>query len=153
MKHRAVRSPRRYETTLDRAGLALGAGSVLVGAISCVLLAIGGQAGLASFALGMLIGSVFGGIAITAVAGPLWLVMHVAGLRSGGYAALVGAVTALALFLGAQTYGSGQFDLPDSGARVWLYRGLSALATSAVLAGVAALIGLAMWRIAYRRQP
>jgi hypothetical protein len=43
-------------------------------------------------------------------------------------------------------------DMPVMDNRTWIYVWLSALATSAVLAAAAALIGVIMWRIAYRRQ-
>ncbi|AJP74095.1 hypothetical protein [Sphingomonas hengshuiensis] len=152
MDLRAARLPRRYDTTLDRAGLALAVGSVLLGLIATGLIALGGRTEPATLVTGALLGSIFGGIAITAVAGPLWLVMHVAGLRRPGHAALVGAVTALAIFVGAQTYGFGLFEMPAMDERAWIFRWLSALATSGVLALIAASIGLVMWRIAYRRQ-
>jgi hypothetical protein len=100
---------------------------------------------------GWLIGSVFSGIAITAVGGPIWLVLHVAGHRRAWHAALVGATTAMLIFTGAQTYGFGMFDMPAIDSRTWLFRWLSALASSAILAVIAAAIGAAMWRIAYRR--
>jgi hypothetical protein len=151
MNRHAARVPRSYETSIDRAGLALGAGSLLSGIFVCALLALGGRYEVATLATGWLIGSVFSAIAITAVAGPLWLVMHVAGLRRARHAALVGAVTAMAVFVGAQTYGFGLFDMPVMDQRTWLFRWLSALASSAVLAALAALIGAVMWRIAYRR--
>lgn len=147
-----MRAPRRYDMTIDRAGLALGVGSALAGGIVLALLALGGQRDPLTLAGGWAIGSVFAGIAITAVGGPLWLVMHVAGLRRARHAALVGAAVAMAIFVGAQTYGFGLFDMPPMDNRAWLYRWLSALASSAILAFFAALIGVVMWRIAYRRQ-
>lgn len=152
MQDRATRAPRRYETTIDRAGTALGVGSALAGGIILGLLLLGGQRNPLALASGWVIGSVFAACAITAVAGPLWLVMHVAGLRRPRHAALVGALTALAIFIGAQTYGFGLFEMPPMDSRTWIYRLLSAAASSAVLAAIAALIGVVMWRIAYRRQ-
>jgi hypothetical protein len=148
-----MRAPRRYEISIDRAGLALGVGSVLAGGIVLGLLLLGGQRDPLALASGWMIGSVFAGIALTAVGGPLWLVMHVAGLRRPRHAALVGAVTAMAIFVGAQTYGFGMFEMPPMDNSAWLYRWLSALASSAVLAVIAAIIGVVMWRVAYRREP
>lgn len=145
-----MRLQRRYEMSIDRAGLALGAGSALAGCIVLGLLLLGGKRDPMTLASGWAIGSVFAGIAITAVGGPLWLVMHVAGLRRPGHAALVGAVTAMAIFVGAQTYGFGLFEMPPMDNSAWLYRWLSAIASSAVLAAIAAVIALVMWRIAYR---
>ncbi|RYY28545.1 MAG: hypothetical protein EOP62_03495 [Sphingomonadales bacterium] len=138
--------------SIDRAGLALAAGSMLAGGIVLGLLALGGQRDPLTLTSGWMIGTLFSGIALTAVGGPLWLVMHVAGLRKPHHAALVGAVTAMAIFVGAQTYGFGIFQMPPMDNGAWIYRWLSALASSAVLALIAALIGLVMWRVAYRRQ-
>ncbi|AQR75171.1 hypothetical protein BXU08_17235 [Sphingomonas sp. LM7] len=147
-----MRLPRRYDTTIDRAGLALGAGSALAGGIVLGLLLLGGQRDPLGLMAGWLIGSVFSGIAITAVGGPIWLVLHIAGLRRAWHAAGVGALTAMMIFVGAQTYGFGLFDMPAIDSRTWLFRWLSALASSAILAALAAGIAAAMWRIAYRRQ-
>ena len=146
-----MRGPRRYDISIDRAGLALGAGSLLAGTLALALLLLGGKSDPLTLASGWAIASLFAGIAITAVGGPLWLVMHVAGLRRAHHAALIGAVTAMAIFVGAQTYGFGLFAMPAIDGRAWLYRWISALASSAVLAALAALIALVMWRIAYRR--
>ncbi|TGX55250.1 hypothetical protein E5A73_05795 [Sphingomonas gei] len=146
-----MRAPRRYETTIDRTGLALGAGSALAGGIIFALLLLGGQRDPLSLLGGWLIGSLFSAIGITAVGGPIWLTLHIAGLRRAWHAAAVGAMTAMLIFVGAQTYGFGVLDMPAMDARTLLYRWLSALASSAILAGIAAAIGGVMWRIAYRR--
>lgn len=146
-----MRVQRRYETTIDRAGLALGAGGALAGCIVAVLLLLGGQRDPLALLSGWLIGSIFSVIGITAVGGPVWLVLHIAGLRRAWHAGLVGATTAMMIFVGAQTYGFGMFAMPVMDGRTLLFRWLSALATSAILAGIAAAIGAAMWRIAYRR--
>ncbi|MDV3459166.1 hypothetical protein RZN05_19370 [Sphingomonas sp. HF-S4] len=146
-----MRVQRRYETSIDRAGLALGAGSGLAGLLILVLLLSGGQREPLSLLAGWLIGSVFSALAITTVGGPIWLALHIAGLRRVWHAAAVGSVTAMLIFVGAQTYGFGLFGLPALDSRTLLFRWLSALATSALLAGLAAAIAAAMWRIAYRR--
>ena len=143
---------RRYDTTIDRAGIALGVGSALAGIIVLGLLLLGDQRAPLNLLSGWLIGSLFSAIAITAVGGPIWLVMHVAGLRRAGYAALVGALTATAIFVGAQTYGFGLFEMPAMDGRTWLFRWLSALASSALLAANAAALGAIMGRHADRRQ-
>lgn len=152
MGQSAARMPRHYDTTIDRVGLALGAGSLMAGGILCGLLALGGQREPLALATGWLVGTLFSAIAIAAVAGPLWLVMHVAGLRRMRHAALVGSITAMVLFVGAQTYGFGLFDMPVMDSRTWLFRWLSALASSAIVAAIAAAIGAGMWRIAYREE-
>jgi MFS family permease len=149
---RAMRVPQHYDIAIDRAGLALGVGSALAGCIVLALLLLGGGRDPIALVVGWLIGGVFSGIAMTAVGGPLWLVMHVAGLRRARHAALVGALTAMAIFVGAQTYGFGLFEMPPMDNRALLFRWVSAIASSAVLAGFAAAIGAVMWRIAYRRE-
>jgi len=116
------------------------------------LVLVGGQHDPLNLLMGWLIGSVFSGIAITAVGGPVWLALHVAGLRRAWHAALVGALTAMLIFVGAQTYGFGMFEMPAIDGRTLLFRWLSALATSALLAAIAAGIAALMWRIAYRRR-
>ena len=142
---------RRYDTTLDRAGLALGTGSALAGAVVLILLLLGGQREPLNLLGGWLLGGLFSGLAITAVGGPVWLVMHVAGWRRAWHAALVGALIAMVIFVGAQTYGFGMFHMPEMDGRTLLFRWLSAAASSVLLAGLAAGIAAVMWRIAYRR--
>ncbi len=146
-----MRAPHEYETTLDRVGLALGVGAVLGGGLVLGLFMLGGQRDPIALTTAWLLGTVFVGIGITAVAGPLWLVMHVAGLRRARHAALIGALAALAIFVGAQTWGFGLIDMPVMDNRTLLYRWASALLTSGVLAALAAMIAAIMWRIAYRR--
>ncbi|MFS2111164.1 hypothetical protein ACCC88_15850 [Sphingomonas sp. Sphisp140] len=146
----SAKAAQRYDTSIDRAGLALGAGSAFAGLIVLVLLLLGGKRDPLSLVSGWLIGSLIAGIAITAVGGPLWLVMHVAGLRRARHAALVGAITALAVFVGAQTYGFGLFEMPPMDNRALLFRWISALASSGILALFAAGTATLMWRIAYR---
>jgi hypothetical protein len=153
VNNRATDAAQRYDTTIDRAGLALGAGSALAGLIVLGLLVLGGKRDALSLVGGWMIGSLIAGIAITAVGGPLWLVMHVAGLRRARHAALVGAVTALAIFVGAQTYGFGLFEMPPMDNRALLFRWISALASSCILALFAGGTAVMMWRIAYRREP
>lgn len=146
-----MRAPSSYEATLDRVGLALGVGSALGGTLVLGLFLLGGQRDPIALTTAWLLGTVFVGIGITAVAGPLWLVMHVAGLRRARHAAMIGALAALAIFVGAQTWGFGLLEMPVMDNRTWLFRWASALLTSGVLAVLAAAIGAIMWRIAYRR--
>jgi hypothetical protein len=148
---RAMRLAQRYETTIDRAGLALALGAALGGALVMLLVLAGGQTSPLALVVAWLIGTPFVGIAITAVAGPLWLVFHVAGLRRGRYAALVGGVTALAIFIGGQTGGFGLFGMPAMDGRTLAARWISAVLVSLLVAFFSAAIGVAMWRVAYRR--
>lgn len=150
MNDRALQMPRRYETSLDRVGFAFAIGSALGGAVVLGLVALGGQREAHTLVMAWLLGAVFVALAMTAVVGPIWLVMHIAGLRRARHAMIVGAIAAEIVFVGAITQGFG-VNLPAIDGRTLFYRWLSALATSAVLAVVAALIGLIMWRIAYRR--
>lgn len=141
-----------YDATLDRVGLALAAGSGLGGALVVVLRLIAGEYDPMVLTVSWLLGTVFVAIGITAVVGPLWLVLHVAGLRRARHAAMIGALSAMALFVGTQTWGFGMLEMPVMDNRTWLYVWLSALASSAILAAAAALIAVVMWRIAYRKQ-
>lgn len=153
MNDRVMHAPRRYDTTVDRAGVALGAGSALGGLVALGLLLSGGNYDPATLATGWVLGTVCTAIGLVAVAGPIWLIMHVAGLRRAHHAALVTGLAALALLVGAQTYGFGLFEMPAMDGRTLMVRWLSALLTSLILAVVAGGIGLVMWRIAYRRNP
>lgn len=151
MNQAAMRAPQSYEATLDRVGLALGVGAALGGTLVLGLFLLGGKRDPVTLTTAWLLGTVFVGIGITAVAGPLWLVMHVAGLRRARYAAMVGALAALLVFVGAQTWGFGLGDMPVMDNRTLIFRWASALLTSGIVAVIAALIAAIMWRIAYRR--
>lgn len=142
---------RGYDTSIDRAGLALGAGGLMGGTIASILVVVGGQSSPLGIAVGFIIGAVITAMTVVAVAGPLWLVAHAIGRRGPSAAGLVGAISGFALFLGGQTYGFGLFAMPPTDARTLMFRWISAVATSVILAGVAAAIGLVMWRVAYRR--
>ncbi|WCM25222.1 hypothetical protein NDN01_14200 [Sphingomonas sp. QA11] len=142
---------RGYDTTLDRAGLALGAGGLVGGIVASILVAIGGAPSLLGIAVGFVVGAVITAMTVVAVAGPLWLVAHALQRRGPGTAALIGAISGFALFLGGQTYGFGLFAMPPTDSRTLMFRWISAVATSVILAGLSALIGLVMWRVAYRR--
>ena len=142
---------RGYETSLDRAGLALGAGGLLGGLFATALVLIGDTPGPLKLLLGFVLGALITAMAAVAVAGPLWLVAHAFGRRGPFMAALVGAVAGFALFLGGQTYGFGLFTMPPTDVQTLMFRWISAAATSVILAAMSALIGLVMWRVAYRR--
>ncbi|MEG3179568.1 hypothetical protein [Sphingomonas sp. LT1P40] len=143
-------SPRSYETTLDRAGLALAAGGLLGGIVVLLLVVAAGQREVLSLGTAWVLGTVFTTLGITAVGAPLWLVLHIAGCRRAWHAGVLGAVLAMVIFLAGQTYGFGLFDAPPSDDRTMLFRWFSALATSGLIALVAAGIAVAMWRVAYR---
>ena len=146
-----MRAPRRYDASIDRVGLALGAGALILGLITMLLLVAGGH-GPQALGLGLVLGTLFGAVALTVLAGPLWLVLHVAGVRGPIAAALAGIVLALALFVAAQTRGFGLFDPQPLASDAALFRWVSALLTAGLIAILAGVIALAMWRIAYRRR-
>lgn len=140
-----------YEASLDRAGLALGAGGVVGGAFAALLVVLGSGAAPLEIVVGFVVGWVVTAMAAVAIGGPMWLACHAMGWRGPGMAALVGAIAGFALFLGGQTYGFGLFDMPVTDARTLFFRWISGVATSLILAAAAAIIALAMWRVAYRR--
>lgn len=142
---------RGYHTSIDRAGLALGAGGLMIGCVSFLLL-LNGAHDPRTLALGFALGTLFGALGLVAIAGPLWLALHAAGLRGPVTACLTGVVLALALFVAAQTHGFGLFDAQPLGHAAALFRWVSALLTAGLLALLAGGIALAMWRIAYRRR-
>ena len=139
-----------HETTLDRAGLAIAAGGLMGGSICAGLTAMGASTGPWGLAAAFVLGALVCALAITAVAAPVWIFMHLSGRRRAGHAAMVGAATGFVVFVFGQTYGFGMFDAPPSDLQTLLFRWASAVATSVVLAVIAALIGIVMWLIAYR---
>lgn len=141
----------RYEATLDRAGLALTAGGLVGGVFATVLVLIGSGAAPLELLAGFLVGAVITAMAAVAIGGPVWLLCHAFGQRGPWMAILVGALAGFALFLGGQTYGFGLFAMPVTDSETLLFRWISAVATSLILALVSALIGWTMWRVAYRR--
>lgn len=152
MNDSAMRAPApHYDTTLDRAGFALALGGALGGLVVLLLVFAAGQREVTSLAAAWMLGTIFSALGIAGAGGPLWLVLHLAGYRRAWHAAVLGALISLVLFVGAQTYGFGFLAAPTSDLRTALFRWISALGTSALLAMVAAGIALAMWRVAYRR--
>lgn len=141
---------RRYATTGDRVGKALAAGSVLGGLLILMLVIAAGQRSLPALLAGWGVGTLFAAIALVAVGGPVWLLLHALGLRRGRYAAMVTGLLGLGLFLGAQGSGGAMFSLAPIDSQGWLLGLMFKLAQSAAVALISAGIGLAMWRIAYR---
>ena len=141
----------RHHTSVDRAGWAIVVGGGLCALMAVVLLAVGGQTDPAALAIAALIAWLLSAMAITAVAAPIWMIMHATGRRGPGHAMLVGAVTGFVLFAAGQTHGFGLVDAPPTDMATALIRWLSAIATSLILALASGLVGLAMWRVAYRR--
>ncbi|MBW4331149.1 hypothetical protein KY084_09730 [Stakelama sp. CBK3Z-3] len=136
---------------MQRSGFAIATGGALVGLIVAALVANGGKGALGALFLAWLAGTLMGMIAIAACAGPVWLILHRIGARGPVAAAITGAGIVFFLFLAAQTRGFGLLGTPSDDTQTLVYRWISALATSLILAGIAATIALAMWRVAYRR--
>jgi hypothetical protein len=140
-----------YETSIDRMGLAIGTGGLMGGAIATALMILAGPASVLALAAALVVGSILTALAITALAVVPWALLHLAGRRGPVSAALLGAAIGFLLFLGGQTYGYGAFTMPIMDAGTLTYRWVSAALTSAVMAAIAAGVGVAMWRVAYRR--
>ncbi len=148
----AERKARRaYHTTIDRAGLALGAGMLVGGVFTMLLVAVASRPAPLNLLAGLIVGALITAMAVVAIGGPPWIVAHASGRCGPGMAAMIGAFAGFALFLGGQTYGFGLFTMPPTDAATLTYRWISAAATSVILAAVSAAIGLVMWRVAYRR--
>lgn len=130
-----------YVTTLDRIGLAILAGGVLAGLVAALLMLAGGQRSPAALGLAWALGALFAMLGIVAVAGPLWLALHLRNRRGPLAAATTAGVVALIVFTLGQTIGT-------SGGG---YRWASAVGTSTFVALAAAAIGVVMQRVAYRR--
>ncbi len=140
-----------YETSIDRMGLAIGAGGLIGGLIAAALMILAGPASVLALAAALVVGSILTALAITALAVVPWALLHLAGRRGPVSAAALGAVIGFLLFLGGQTYGYGLFAMPAMDASTLAYRWISAALTSVVMAAIAAGMAVAMWRIAYRR--
>lgn len=145
-----IGATRDYRTSIEGVGKALGVGSTLGGLLILMLLIGAGQRAPLALGAGLLLGGLFTGIALAAVGGPIWLVLHVLGLRRGRCAALVTGMLGLGLYLGAQGYGTALYTIAPIDTRSWLLGLLLKIAQSLVVALLAGGIGLAMWRIAYR---
>ncbi|WP_010545114.1 hypothetical protein [Sphingomonas elodea] len=145
-----IGATRDYRTSIDGVGKALGVGSALGGLLILMLLIGAGQRAAFALLSGVLLGAIFSGIALAAVGGPIWLVLHALGLRRGRHAALVTGLLGLGLYLGAQGYGTGLYTIAPIDTRSWLLGLALRAAQGLAVALLAAGIGLAMWRIAYR---
>lgn len=141
----------QYETSIDRVGLAIGAGGLMGGAIGVLLMVFAGTHHIGALLAALLIGSVMTGLSITALAAIPWALLHASGRRGPIAAAALGAGIGFVLFLGGQTYGYGLFAMPAMDAGALLYRWASGFLTSLIMAAMAAGIAVVMWRVAYRR--
>jgi hypothetical protein len=130
-----------YRTSIDRVGLALACGAGLAGLAASILVAVGGDGSGRAALVALLIGAIFAALAITAIAGPVWLLLHLSGRRGPAAAAWSGASIGFLLMLAA--------DFGRDGDEPWPHMLGGALLAAALAGGLA----LAMWRIAYRRRP
>lgn len=142
---------KRYETSLDRAGLSLAAGGAMGGVLTVILVAAGQPESWLYLPVGFVIGAIITAIAVVAIGGPLWIVAHAVGRRGPRSAIMLGAFAGFALFLCGQTYGFGLFAQPAMDNRTIIYHWISGAATSLILSLVCAAIAWTMWRVAYRR--
>lgn len=140
----------RYETSIDRLGRALAIGSGLGGLLILMLLVSAGQRGPLGLLAGLAIGTLFVAIALAAVGGPIWLVLHALGFRRGLHAGLVTGLLGLGLYAGAQGYGTALYTIAPIDTRSWLLGLAFKVAQGAIVALLAGGIGVAMWRVAYR---
>lgn len=138
------------QTSLERAGLAIGAGGAASGVGWALLAALNG-AGPLGMLTALALGALFTMLGITALAAPVWLALHLAGHRGPGMAALTGAGLTFVLFLFAQTYGLGLGGVPPGDGATAAMRWASAAAVALVLALFGAAIAALMWWVAYRR--
>ncbi|MCM8731772.1 hypothetical protein ACFO8O_12455 [Hephaestia sp. GCM10023244] len=139
----------RYQITLDRAGLALAAGGVLYGVLAMLLAARDGGPGALLLIEILAIATLLAMLAITATFGPLWLALHASGRRGPGYAAALGAIVALMLWIAAAHDLLASYAFADQGSAAigWL----RAIGVALMFAATAAATALVMWRVAYRR--
>ncbi|MES2043570.1 MAG: hypothetical protein V4475_06815 [Pseudomonadota bacterium] len=142
---------KRYETSLDRAGLSLAAGGTMGGLLTVALVAAGRPESWLYLPVGFVIGAIITAMAVVAIGGPLWIVAHAIGKRGPRSAVVLGAFAGFALFLCGQTYGFGLFTQPPMDNRTIIYHWISGAATSLILSLVCAVIAWTMWRVAYRR--
>jgi hypothetical protein len=147
----AQSASRQYETSIDRVGLAVGAGGLMGGAIGVLLMVFAGTHNVGALIAALLIGSLMTALSITALAAIPWALLHASGRRGPVAAAGLGAAIGFVLFLGGQTYGYGLFTMPAMDARTLFYRWASGFLTSLVMAAMAAGIAVVMWRVAYRK--
>ena len=141
-----------YETSLDRAGLAIGLGGLICGVFACVMAAVGGTLAPLPLIAILVLGTALAALGITAIAAAPWVLLHIAGRRGPGAAALLGAVIGFLVFLAGQTNGFYLFLVPEMDARTLMFRGLSATVTALAAGALAAGVAVAMWRVAYRRR-
>lgn len=140
-----------YQTSIERVGLAIGAGGAMGGLITVLLMAFADGYSLGALAVALAMGSLLTALAVTALATLPWALLHASGRRGPIAAALLGAAIGFVVFLASQTYVFGFATAPKMGAAAWLYRWSSGLATSVVMAAITAGIAVVMWRVAYRR--
>lgn len=141
----------RYETSLDRIGWAIGIGGLIGGMIAAILTVASGSTGAAGVILALIAGTAMTALGITALAVAPWALLHLAGRRGPASAASLGACIGFVVSLGGLTYGFGLAAMPALDARTLFFRWASGIATSLVMAAITAGIGVAMWRVAYRR--
>lgn len=171
-----LEQPTTYETTLGRASLALGIGAVLgtsitfLGQIMFVIVvkmvtheSVPWNQFFDSLSL-LIIIAIFGVymIGLFIIAAPIWWFLHGRGLRSARHALMFGAIAAFCVRLAMDIIPSLLFPIDgysagDSGGstvingRPTLHGWIETFQTAVITAGIAAIVALVIWRIAYRQ--
>jgi hypothetical protein len=94
---------------------------------------------------------------------PVWRFLHTSGRRTWQYALLSGAFVPFIVYMGLATgfftgHANGNWSYYGNGGDHWIDGVITlfgikiALINAAKLAGIGALIGLVIWRVAYRRE-
>ncbi len=130
--------PAYYVTTIDRLGLAVLMGGAVTGTLA---LAFAENRSAAGMVVAWIVGMTIAAVAIVAVAGPVWAILHRSKRRGPVAAAACTGLATFVLFVLVQLLGG-------SGGG---YRLASAIATSLPIAAAAAVVGAIMHRVAYRR--
>jgi hypothetical protein len=155
-----------YETTLSRAVLALVVGTI-VGTIIVTLFAVltdinyfREYGGPGVIPLVFIYAAFFWGAGLFLVAPLPWVILHRYHQRTWPLAVAFGIILTFVVVLGLMTYGFGLFtsgySAADNGGPLWIdgrltLHGWAEAAKVAAMCGVAgALVGLVVWRVAYR---
>ena len=157
-----------YQTTFLRAVLAVGAGAVAGAAMVTVWFLAGAsdlnylrQYGFQAGVLIFINATVIWALGLVLVGAPLWAILHYYGKRNWTAAGALGAILTFVVTLGLLTNGfgllvSGNLSASDAAGPIWVDSQLTAhgwavaLEVAVVCCIAGALVGLIVWRVAYR---
>lgn len=156
-----------YTTTVARAVMGLTAGTLTGAAVIAVWSLVGANTVDAVLLGGALVVFVFAAVmwamGLIIVAAVPWAILHHYGYRSWPAAAALGAILTFIVVTGFMTNGfgavagSGGLSAADSGGPTWVdgrltaYGWSQALVFAAICSAAGAIVGLVVWRTAYRR--